>query len=244
VLIVLRYSLSVMQRACWPTRRYSCVFVVALWCPGARRADVRPLGRFASVPTPACGSIIVTMANPNPSPNGAQPSYVWDYAPRHALAAASGRTLAEIAKDATHDAVSVLRAIVNDVNERSAVRTRAAAVLLAMGWGAAPKAVNLNVVTDGARSQELSEADIVALAFRGSLAAPQSSDVLDVEVLPASASYDGGRAASGLRVVGEGGSDGGRTSSNEDGTASVRELVAGDGTEFDLDEFLRERAPE
>jgi hypothetical protein len=168
------------------------------------------------------------MANPHPS-NGFQPGYD---ARRHYRGTSpvpllgDGRTLAEIAKEATLDAVNLLHAVVNDENERSEVRTRAASVLLTMGWGAAPKAVNLNVVADGARNQELSEADIVALAFRG--AQPQGSGIIDVEVIPAQ-SLDGNRPASELRVVGEGGSN---------GNAGVRGWDVGDDDAFDLDEFM------
>lgn len=104
---------------------------------------------------------------------------------------ADGRTLAEIAKEATEDAVRLLHAVTNDTKEDVTVRCRAAAVLLGLGWGSAPRLVNVNL--DAARTAvELSDADVAALVFAAGspspaalAASPPSYSVVDAELVQA-----------------------------------------------------------
>ena len=102
-----------------------------------------------------------------------------------------GRTLYELAREYTEDALCVAAAVMHDPNEQPELRLKAAALILTRGWGDAPKALNLNL--DGARTAlEMSDADVAALVFAAgspspaaSATGPPSYSVIDAELVQA-----------------------------------------------------------
>lgn len=75
------------------------------------------------------------------------------------------RTLAELAREATFESISVLRACVNDAGEEMNTRCRAAGYLLQLGWGAAPKEVGLRLVSDNHDAASMSDAELLAIVL-------------------------------------------------------------------------------
>ena len=100
-----------------------------------------------------------------------------------------GRTLYELAREYTEDALCVAAAVMHDPNEQPELRLKAAALILTRGWGDAPK--NLNLSLDAARTAlEMSDADVAALVFAAGspppaalAAGPPSYNVVDGELV-------------------------------------------------------------
>lgn len=98
---------------------------------------------------------------------------------------ADGRSLYELFRCYTEDAARLLAAVMNDPNEDTDTRVRAAAIVLQRGWGDAPKQLHVAAITDSSRAVELSEAEIAALvsAAGGPLARGlRRSSVIDVSL--------------------------------------------------------------
>ena len=124
------------------------------------------------------------MANLRPFKPGADhPRYKRGPSPKPRLS--NGHTLTDLFRSYTEEAARLLHRVMKDSNEATETRIKAAALILARGWGDVPKTLLTSPLDGSARAIELSEDDLLRIASSvesGIRNAQQS--VIDVEPEP------------------------------------------------------------